>query len=156
MHHKILSLTILLLITLLFGCALTDKQKSSHELKAHPHRYPHTEVMGKYHVRLDVVHDEGKMYLTFEDISEEPVKLLTEKKIRGKVKLPDGTIKKEHFHTTKPTYKKRISRSKGRRVGTYVALGQWLRTEHAFVLEINVRLRGRWYKLSFDYDRQNK
>jgi hypothetical protein len=155
MYIRNLSLAILLLVPILSGCALTDRRKTSHEVTEHPHRYPHTEVMGKYHVRLDVVHDEGKMYLIFEDISEEPVKLLTEEKIRGKVKLPEGTIKKEHFHATKQIYrKKRISRSKERRVGTYVALGEWLRTEHAFVLEINVRLRGRWHKLSFDYDRQ--
>ena len=39
--------------------------------------------MGTCHVRLDVDHDEGEMYRMYEDISEEPVKLLTAERIKG-------------------------------------------------------------------------
>ena len=61
--------------SLILGC-MSGRKKEAIHYSPHTHKYPFTEVMGDYHVRLDVDHANEEMLLIFEDISERKVKLL--------------------------------------------------------------------------------
>jgi len=77
-------------LSLIPGCTSGGKKEAIH-YPPHTHKYPFTQTMGDYHVRLDVDHTNEKMLLIFEDISERPVKLVNLRSIRGEIITPDGT-----------------------------------------------------------------
>lgn len=131
------------------GCALEEKQRTIQQPEAHLHKYHFTEVMGDYHVRLEVDHGKGKMFIIFEDISERPVKLLSLKTIGSKVIFPDGTIKTVTFRSLRPIYRKLISLRKS---GIYVVRKEWLETTPSFVVKVKIRFKGRKYELTFNYE----
>jgi hypothetical protein len=116
----------------------------------HAHEYPFTEDMGNYHVRLEVNHTIGTMIILFEEFSEEPVKLLRFKTIRGKITFPNRSEKIETFVTIKYMAEKWISREAP---GIYMASKEWLKSADAFKLELTASLKGQDHNIIFNYQK---
>ena len=145
--NKLSILISLLFIIIAMGCAIGERQDITHQIETHPHKYPFTEVINDYHVRLEVDHMGGKMFLIFENISEKPTKLLELRRIRAEVILPDGTVKDEIFRPIRTLFYK----SQRRRASTYVAQDEWLKTTPNFVLKVKVPFEGKDYELIYNY-----
>jgi hypothetical protein len=116
----------------------------------HVHEYPFTEDMENYHVRLEVDHTRGIMKMLFEEFSEEPVKLLRFKTIKGKITLADWSEKNETFVTIKSMAQKWISRENP---GIYMVRKEWLKSADAFKLELAVSFKGQDHNLIFNYQK---
>lgn len=130
-------------------------QPTLHETTPHEHRYPNTEVLGDYHLRLVVDRNQGKLFLVFEDISEYPVRPVKNLgKIAGTAKLPDGSDKMLTFIPSEPLGHKFIHKfhEHARYAGLYVSQADWARTATNFKLTIVVPFHGREYELNYDYD----
>ncbi|MEW6569757.1 MAG: hypothetical protein AB1390_01075 [Nitrospirota bacterium] len=145
--NKLSILTALTFIILVTGCATEESRNVTHQIERHPHAYPFTEVMDDYHVRLEVDHMEGKMFLIFEDISEKPTKLLELKRIKGELTLPDGTVRNKTFRPIRTLF----YRPQTRRASTYVVQDEWLKTTPNFILKVEVPFEGKDYELIFNY-----
>lgn len=153
MRVAALCLCPIVLIFAMASCA--PQQPTVHEITPHEHLYPNTEVLGDYHLRLVVDHNQGKLFLIFEDISEypvRPVKNLT--KIVGTAKLPDGSVKELTFTPTEPPGHKLIHgfHQHARYAGLYISQADWARRTNNFKLTVIVPFHGREYELSYDYD----
>jgi hypothetical protein len=145
------------------GCTVKQTQKTAQpetqkepqkrvQPEKHLHEYPFTEDMENYHVRLEVNHAKGTMIILFEEFSEEPVKLLRFKTIKGKIAFPDRSEKQETFVTMKSLVQKWISRENP---GVYMARKEWLKSADAFKLELTASFRGKDHNLVFDYQKPN-
>ena len=93
----------------------------------HPHFFPYTKVLAdEYHLRLDVDHPDGKMYLIFEDISEKAVRIMPLKNVAGEVLLPGGKTMVVEFKAVKQGKSTRTRRDplifslKKRKAGRFV------------------------------------
>lgn len=132
------------------------RQPSVHETTPHEHKHPFTEVIGDYHLRLVVDHDEGKMALLFEDIKEEPARLVHLEWIYGRVLLPDGAVKDVYFKPTRPMRHKFIHKHhrhmRFRLAGTYVVQTDWLKSNPRFELQVPLLFKGKEYKLIYNYE----
>lgn len=128
-----------------------EMQKTAQPEK-HVHEYPFTEDMGNYHVRLEVNHIKGIIRIIFEEYSEEPVKLLRFKTIKGKITFPDRSEKRETFVTIKSLAQKWISRENP---GVYMARKEWLKSAAAFKLELTASFKGQEHNFIFDYQKPN-
>lgn len=148
---------ILMFFSVLSGMvSCAARQPSVHELTPHQHKYPFTEVIGDYHLRLVVDHVEGEMFFLFVDISESLIKLVRLERIRGQVLLPDGTIKEENFRPTRLSSHKHIRKKhlqrRSRLAGIYIVQADWLKTSPKFELQVSVPFEGRKYELTFHYE----
>jgi hypothetical protein len=149
MLKKSFLLVALVFLVALMGCASGEKNEPEdyHQLP-HSHMIPFTEVMGDYHVRLEVQHKWERMLLIFEDITEDPVKLVDLRSIKGEVTMPDNTVTEVLFLPERSLSSKNYFR---RLAGIYVNHGEWLKTTPAFTLHVNIPFEGEGYHLTFDY-----
>ncbi len=116
----------------------------------HTHEYPFTEDMGNYHVRLEVDHTNGTMIILFEEFSEESVKLLRFKSIKGKITFPKRSEKIETFITIKYMAEKWITREAP---GIYMFSKEWLKSADTFKLELTASLKGKDHNIIFNYQK---
>ena len=138
---------VLLVATMAYASGEKREAEDYHQLP-HSHILPFTEVMGDYHVRLEVEHKWGRMLLIFEDITENPIKLVDLRSIKGKVTLSDYTEMEVLLLPERSLHSKHYSR---RLAGIYVNHGKWLKTTPAFTLYVNIPFEGKGHHLTFDY-----
>ena len=156
--RKIIILNALLVVFMGLGCASEQKAPLT-PIPPHTHAYPFTEVLGeKHHVRLLVDHTIGEMALIFEDISENPIKLIRLQRIRAKAIFPDGEVKDEIFRSVKDFHRKHWThrrthglRSKKRLTGRFIAKAEWIKTTPQMNLKVVIPFEGQNYPLNFQY-----
>jgi len=123
----------------------------------HPHYYPYTKVLAdEYHLRLVVDHNESKMALVFEDISERAVRLVSFKSIDGEVVLPGGETKEVKLTAVKKESKSGrrdplIFNLVRRKAGEFEVVADWIRTTANFDLIVSFPFEGKDYKFVFEY-----
>jgi hypothetical protein len=123
----------------------------------HSHFYPYTEVLaGEYHLRLDVDHNEKKMALIFEDISEKAVRLVTFNVIDGEVIFPGGETQPVKLRAVKEESKRTrrdplVDTLAKRKAGRFEAAADWLREATDFDLIVSFPFEGKDYKFVFKY-----
>jgi hypothetical protein len=135
-------------IFITIGCVNVERQDVTHQIETHPHKYPFTEVINDYHVRLEVDHIDGKMFLIFENISEKPIKFLEMRTIKAEVIFPDNSFREEVFRPIKTLF----YRPQRRKASTYVAQDEWLKTTPSFILKVKIPFKEKDYELIFNYE----
>ena len=156
--RKVPYVCLYLILLFILGCAQTGPAEGPHSLP-HPHINPLTQVVDNYHVRLVVQQPKGKMFLVFEDISEEPIRAVRQKPIHGRVYLPEGEELKVIFRPVPPWFQKyhRPRRHHEKRpVSLFVYKGNWIKATRGFDLVVDFEYRRTIYPLDFKYTSPQK
>jgi hypothetical protein len=112
------------------------------------HEYPLTKNMDDRHVRLEVDHSANELILSFSDILEKPINLLTLRDLQGKITFRDGRSELITFYSDRYFAE---NQSKKRRPDKYVAHEEWVEVTPAFKLNITIPYNGKNYHFTFDY-----
>jgi len=114
--------------------------------------------MGEYHLRLIVDHHEGNMALVFEDYAEQPAKPVIFRSIKGKITLPDNTIKEQTFLSDTEICNRYCRRYYSRKYGfpkqrgVFTSEAEWIKTTPKFTLDVDLNFKGKDYHLTFRYE----
>jgi hypothetical protein len=154
---KSTSTSLVFSLAALLLCFSSGSLAAEETISDHPHYYPYTKVLAdEYHLRLDVDHNEKKMALIFEDISEKAVRLVTFNTIDGEVILPGGESRKVKLTAVKEESKRTrrdplVTTFGKRKAGRFEAEADWLRTATDFDLIVTFPFADKDYKFVFEY-----
>ena len=158
MCKKRLFTAVMFLAAIIFGYGHASAEISNVPAD-HSHYYPFTQNLAdKYHVRLAVDHESGKMMLVFEDVTENEVRLIRVKTIKAEVIFADGKIEETIFRVNKkfPRSTHRdahpIKQLKKRKAGTFVYRADWIKSTPQFDLKVSFPFKKSVYDFVFNYE----
>ena len=156
--EKLWHVGIVMVLMVILSCT-ANSSKVHDDSNGHPHKYPLTKTVGDYHVRLIVNHEQGKMWLVFEDYKERTARVVRPKHVPGRVHLPDGQILDITFHPVPPPwfkYHRPRPHHEQKLVYAFVNEGDWIKEAPKFLLRVNLLFGGQRYELEYDYVKPEK